>query len=91
MASCALRQRAREEPDPEGDGRARGQGEPAANGTGMRRGSPASSTDMYIDTMIRRYRNAAMTAVTMAMTASHGRAGVDRGGDHVELGEEARR
>ena len=64
---------------------------PAANGTGMVRGSPASSsTDMYIDTMIRRYRNAAIDGREHGDDRQPGGAGVDRRGDHVELGEEAR-
>ena len=50
---------------------ARARARPAANGIGMVRGSGSSSSPvMYIDTMIRRYRNAAITAVTMAMMAS---------------------
>ena len=40
-------------------------------GIGMvRRSGRSSSAVMYIDTMIRRYRNAEITAVSMAMTAS---------------------
>ena len=43
----------------------------APNGIGIVRRSGSSSSEvMYIDTMIRRYRNAEITAVSMAMTAS---------------------
>ncbi len=48
----------------------RARARPAPNGIGIDRRSGSSSSDvMYIDTMIRRYRNAATTAVSMAMMA----------------------